>query len=124
MEIDEAIKHERWEAKHAGLEKDADDTTIELNRQYHTEIADMLEKLKELRNGSLIAQVVIDKGDLQKMVNEKFKEVELNIRNIREQAIDEFRQRVLEGFRECGFPDQIVWTACYILDDVADKLKK
>ena len=49
MEIDEAIKHERWEAKHAGLE-DADDTAIELNRQYHTEIADMLEKLKELRS--------------------------------------------------------------------------
>lgn len=48
IEIDEAIKHERWEAKHAGLE-DADDTTIELNRQYHTEIADMLEELKELR---------------------------------------------------------------------------
>ena len=49
MEIDEAIKHERWEAKHAGLEKDADDTAIKLNRQYHTEIADMLEELKELR---------------------------------------------------------------------------
>nr|DAR59998.1 MAG TPA: hypothetical protein [Caudoviricetes sp.] len=49
MEIDEAIKHERWEARHAGLEKDADDTAIELNRQYHTEIADMLEELKELR---------------------------------------------------------------------------
>lgn len=53
MEIDEAIKHERWEARHAGLEKDADDTddtAIELNRQYHTEIADMLEELKELRS--------------------------------------------------------------------------
>lgn len=49
MEIDEAIKHERWEARHAGLEKDADDTAIELNRQYHAEIADMLEELKELR---------------------------------------------------------------------------
>mgnify|MGYP004506758951 FL=1 len=49
MEIDEAIKHERWEARHTGLEKDADDTAIELNRQYHTEIADMLEELKELR---------------------------------------------------------------------------
>lgn len=50
MEIDEAIKHERWEARHAGLEKDVDDTAIELNRQYHTEIADMLEELKELRS--------------------------------------------------------------------------
>jgi len=49
MEIEEAIKHERWEAKYAGLE-DADDTAIELNRQYHTEIADMLEELKELRS--------------------------------------------------------------------------
>ena len=48
MEIEEAIKNERWEAKHAGLE-DADDTAIKLNRQYHTEIADMLEELKDLR---------------------------------------------------------------------------
>lgn len=49
MEIDEAIKHERWEAKHAGLEDGADKTAVELNRRYHTEIAEMLEELRELR---------------------------------------------------------------------------
>ena len=53
MEIEEAIKHERWEAKYADLEDGADETAVELNRRYHTEIAEMLEELTAVHSSTV-----------------------------------------------------------------------
>ena len=48
-----------------------------------------LEKLREGRKENPIVTITINKKDLQKMVDEKVKEIELDIRGIRNKAIDD-----------------------------------
>lgn len=52
---------------------------------------DLDERGMVIRNGDpIFANITFDKNDLQKMVNEKISEIELNIDTIKEQTIDEF----------------------------------
>lgn len=54
---------------------------------------DLDERGMVIRDGELtkcFANITFDKNDLQKMVNEKISEIELNIDTIKEQTIDEF----------------------------------
>lgn len=52
---------------------------------------DLDERGMVIRNGDpIFTNITFDKNDLQKMVNEKISEIELNIDTIKEQTIDEF----------------------------------
>ena len=65
--------------------------------QVFVEIKQALEELKELRKGIKeipIATITIDKEDLQRMVDEKVAQIELDIQGIRAEAIDEFAEKM------------------------------
>ena len=50
--------------------------------------------LKYKKNVLPIANITINEEDMQKIVNEKIKEIELDIQKIRAKAIDEFAERL------------------------------
>lgn len=83
ISIDEAIKfcHEKSE-----------NIKLKAEPQTFIDIALLLEELKELRKGKReipIATVKFNKEDLQELVDEKVKEIELDIQAIRNKAIDD-----------------------------------
>ena len=101
--------------------------------QVFIEIKQALEELKELRKGIKeipIATITIDKEDLQRMVDEKIGEVELDIQKIRAKAIDEFTHQLKENLNQ-EFPSNYESTRPYfslenarlIVDDVAEQMK-
>lgn len=49
MLIDEAIRHEKWEAKYAHLEEGVEESIISIKKDYHKQMVEWLEELKELR---------------------------------------------------------------------------
>lgn len=68
----------------------------ELGALVHT--IPLLEELKQLRNGRKaipIATIKFSKEDMQKMVDEKVKEIELDIQSIYNKAIDEFAEAIM-----------------------------
>lgn len=67
--------------------------------QVFIEIKQALEELKELRKGIKeipIATIKISKEDMQKMVDEKVAQIELDIQEIRVKAIDEFAEKLIK----------------------------
>lgn len=65
--------------------------------QVFIEIKQALEELKELRKGIKeipIATIKISKEDMQKIVDEKVAQIELDIQKIRAKAIDGFAERM------------------------------
>lgn len=56
------------------------------------------------------ANITFDKNDLQKMVNEKISEIELNIDRIKEQTIDEFVKTLLRYAFSNEYGTHIVFT--------------
>lgn len=91
--------------------------------QVFIEIKQALEELKELRKGIKeipIATITIDKEDLQRMVNEKVAQIELDIQGIRAEAIDEFAERLKEKYGCLGYIDEIKFEE---VDKIAEQMK-
>ena len=63
-----------------------------------------LEKLREGRNEIPIATITINNGALQKMVDEKVKEIELDIQEIRNKAIEDFAKECEAEYDNDGCP--------------------
>lgn len=90
MTIDDVIKHYKDNSKCAELK---------LEVQFYTQMVEWLEELKKLREGrkeNPIVTITINKKDLQKMVDEKVKDIELDIQGIRNKAIDDFADKIRE----------------------------
>lgn len=91
--------------------------------QVFVEIKQALEELKELRKGIKeipIATIKISKEDMQKIVDEKVAQIELNIQEIRAKAIDEFAERLKEKYGCLGYIDEIKFEE---VDKIAEQMK-
>lgn len=86
--------------------------------------------LKEKKNVLPIAAIKISKEDMQKMIDEKVAQIELDIQKIRAKAIDEFTHQLKENLNQ-EFPSNYESTRPYfslenarlIVDDVAEQMK-
>ena len=76
--------------------------------------------LKEMGNVLPIATIKFSKEDMQKIVDEKVAQIELDIQEIRNQAIDEFahriRSKVMAEIDDCA--DELDW-----IDEIAEQMK-
>lgn len=91
--------------------------------QVFVEIKQALEELKELRKGIKeipVATIKISKEDMQKMVDEKVAQIELDIQGIRAEAIDEFAERLKEKYGCLGCIDEIKFEE---VDKIAEQMK-
>ena len=81
-----------------------------------------IEELQELKEKNVIpiATIKFNKEDMQEIVDEKVAQIELDIQEIRNKAIDEFAERVKnlirEWYKACpfGYAD---------IDEIAEKMK-
>lgn len=85
-----------------------------------------VEELKALKEKNVIqiATIKLNKEDMQEIVDEKNKEFELDIKEIRNKAIDEFAERLKQG-------DVIEYMGSYVsyeaivsfIDEIAEQMK-
>lgn len=85
-----------------------------------------VEELQELKEKNVIpiATINFNKEDMQEIVDEKIKEFELDIKEIRNKAIDDFAERIKQG-------DVIEYMGSYVsyeaiasfIDEIAEKMK-
>lgn len=83
----------------------------------------LLEELKSLRKGRKefpIATIKFNKEDMQKMVDEKMKEIELDIQKIRSKTIDKFAERLKEKYGCLGYIDEITFEE---IDKIAEEMR-
>ena len=81
-------------------------------------------KLKYKKNVLPIATIEFSKEDMQKIVDEKVAQIELDIQEIRNNAIDEFAERIKQG-------DVIEYMGSYVsyeaivsfIDEIAEQMK-
>lgn len=76
--------------------------------------------LKERERVLPIANIVIKKETLQKVANEMIERIELDIQEIRNQAIDEFAERLKEKYGCFGYIDEIKFEE---VDEIAEQMK-
>lgn len=93
--------------------------------QVFVEIRQALEELKELRKGIKeipIATIKISKEDMQKMVDEKVAQIELDIQGIRAEAIDEFVSALVPRLTDAIYPRDVEGMT-NLINDVAEQMK-
>ena len=91
--------------------------------QVFVEIKQALGELKEIRKGIKeipVATIKISKEDMQKIVDEKVAQIELDIQGIRAEAIDEFVKRLKEKYGCLGYIDEIKFEE---VDKIAEQMK-
>ena len=102
---------------------------IEPHRQAITaceQLAEWLEELKKLREGRNeipIATITINNEALQKMVDEKVKEIEFDIQGIRNKAIDDFATALMPRLTDAIYPKDVEGMS-NLINDIAEQLKK
>lgn len=78
----------------------------------------MADEVKE-NNKQLVCEIKIDAEMMQKIVDEKVAQIELDIQEIRAKAIDEFAQELLK--HQDGNVDTFVW--CSDINRIAKQMK-
>lgn len=81
---------------------------------------DEFRKLKNKKNVLPIANIIINEEDMQKIVDEKIKEIELDIQKIRAKAIDEFAEKICEKYTEEERNRNYRWYSAQIKQNIAD----
>ena len=81
-----------------------------------------LEKLREGRNEIPIATITFSKKDLQKMVDEKIKDIKLDIQAIRNKAIDDFTEALIPRLTDAIYQKDVEGMR-NLINDVAEQLK-
>ena len=82
-----------------------------------------LEKLREGRNEIPIATITFSKKDLQKMVDEKIKDIKLDIQAIRNKAIDDFTEALIPRLTDAIYQKDVEGMR-NLINDVAEQLKE
>ena len=82
-----------------------------------------LEKLREGRNEIPIATITFSKKDLQKMVDEKIKDIKLDIQAIRNKAIDDFTEALIPRLTDAIYQKDVEGMS-NLINDIAEQLKK
>lgn len=93
--------------------------------QVFVEIRQALEELKELRKGIKeipIATIKISKEDMQKMVDEKVAQIELDIQEIRAKAVDEFVATLVPRLTDAIYQKDVE-SMTNLINGVAEELK-
>lgn len=145
MTIDEAIEQERDIAE----EQRKDNENCKYKSEYgckgcagyyskpcieyakeHEQLAEWLEELKELREAKPkeipIATIKFSKEDMHELVSKKIKEIELDIKAIRNKAIDDFAEKLTEQqIIGCMLPDgfRADVVTSHTVDIIAEQLK-
>ena len=81
-----------------------------------------LEKLREGRNEIPIATITFSKKDLQKMVDEKIKDIKLDIQAIRNKAIDDFTEALIPRLTDAIYQKDVE-SMRNLINDVVEQLK-
>ena len=136
MTIDEAIAYEikiiSSRRKHAENHCVTQEFFADID--YHEQLALWLEELKERKEKCIIANFKIDKATMQEMVDEKVKEIELDIQAIRNKTIDDFAKQLKANYTAYDIDlclqdnDHLSYTNSCIafesyIDEIAEQLK-
>lgn len=93
--------------------------------QVFVEIKQALEELKELRKGIKeipIATIKFSKEDMQKIVNKKVVQIDLDIQEIRTKAIDEFASILIPRLTDAIYQNDVE-SMTNLINEIAEQLK-
>lgn len=81
--------------------------------------------LKNKKNVLPIVNITIDEEDMQKIVDEKIKEIELDIQEIRAKSIDEFAEELKQDYRFDSIcrDDVSFYEYCKKIERIVEQLK-
>lgn len=80
----------------------------------------MTEQEAKETNKKVVCEIKIDAGMMRKIIDEKIGQIELDVQEIRNKAIDEFAERLKGKYGCFGYIDEIKFEE---VDEIAEQMK-